>query len=82
MATLRNFQNEIEDIHHREVAKQRSLASREHEKENRNPANSGKNGRVGKESVEDAEADSDTEKQLIVRIICLTYRTVILTDAD
>ena len=33
MTTLRNFQNEIDDIHHREMSKQRTKASLDKEKE-------------------------------------------------
>lgn len=33
MTTLRTFQNEIEDIHHREISKQRAQALQEKEKE-------------------------------------------------
>ncbi|KAL5528302.1 hypothetical protein ACEPAF_7438 [Sanghuangporus sanghuang] len=64
MTTLRSFQNEIEDIHHKEVAKQRSLSSKEHEKENRNPVVHGSKGRVGK-GLLDTESDSDLEEQLL-----------------
>ena len=37
MATLRSFQNEIEEIHTRELSKQRAHGSVEKEKENKHP---------------------------------------------
>ena len=37
MTTLRTFQNEIEDIHNREISKQRALALADKEKEQKNP---------------------------------------------
>ena len=36
MTTLRTFQNEIEDIHNREISKQRALALADKEKEQKN----------------------------------------------
>lgn len=66
MTSLRNFQNEIDEIHTREIAKQRAQTITEREKENKNPHPKGKakedgaesakrenNGRVGVTEVEE-----------------------------
>lgn len=43
MTSLRTFQTEIEDIHHRELLKQRAhVTVTEKEKENKNPQSKGK----------------------------------------
>lgn len=68
MTTLRSFQNEIDEIHTKEVAKQRahSLVQAEKEKENKNPADdlvavSNSNGKVI------TEDDPEDEGNLQVR---------------
>jgi hypothetical protein len=50
MTTLRTFQNEIEDIHNRELAKQRAYGA-EKVKENKNPKNKAKDESVAADSV-------------------------------
>jgi parvulin-like peptidyl-prolyl isomerase len=42
MTTLRTFQTEIEEIHHRELVKQRAQVVTTEEKENKNPQPKGK----------------------------------------
>lgn len=42
MTTLRTFQTEIEEIHHRELTKQRAQVMATEEKENKNPQPKGK----------------------------------------
>lgn len=71
MTTLRSFQNEIDEIHTKEVAKQRAHSSvlAEKEKENKNPADdlvavSDSNGKVI------AEDDPEDEGNLQVRTQC------------
>lgn len=68
MATLRSFQNEIEDIHQKELARQRSSGTTEYEKENRNPSSSGSNstGLSGKD-LDGTENDSDLDGELQAR---------------
>lgn len=68
MTTLRSFQNEIDEIHTKEVAKQRAHSSvqAEKEKENKNPADdlvavSNSNGKVT------TEDDPEDESNLQVR---------------
>ena len=68
MATLRNFQNEIEGIHQREIAKQRSSASKESEKENKHPSSTGSSkGHSEKKSLPSTQDDLDLESELQVR---------------
>lgn len=68
MTSLRNFQNEIDEIHTKEVAKQRAYTSvqAEKEKENKNPADDvlAESNSKGKVIAED---DPEDEGNLQVR---------------
>lgn len=78
MASLRIFQNEIDEIHTRETAKQRAqiIFDKEKEKENKNPQIKGKEAKdVGLESSKDEQvglAEVEEEIQVNIRAACLS----------
>lgn len=59
MTSLRSFQNEIDQIHNKEVARQRQNSSNSQEKENKNPAERPAN--IQLEAVKEQKDTEDPE---------------------
>lgn len=81
MTTLRTFQNEIEDIHHREISRQRALALMDKEKETKHSKGKAKEDQSTvsdkTENLDGAETSGANLQELEERILVRHYHDLI-----
>ncbi|KAI9062861.1 P-loop containing nucleoside triphosphate hydrolase protein [Trametes sanguinea] len=82
MTTLRNFQTEIDQIHHRELAKQRAQAVAERTKAEKDVKKTAGKGHARKESTEVTETTKNAGKEPIVSPVAVGDADATLSDID
>ncbi|OSD06907.1 P-loop containing nucleoside triphosphate hydrolase protein [Trametes coccinea BRFM310] len=82
MTTLRNFQTEIDQIHHREVAKQRAQAVAERTKAEKDVKKTAGKGHARKESTEVVETVKNAGKEPIASHVAVGDAEATLSDID